>query len=124
MGASLKDAASILKTRLVRGSNTGPSDVRENPELVQEWLKSRRQQITSVVAAVAARARQTRSRIKISAAVFRNGPVDRDVVGQDLKLWCERGYLDFACPMDNFSLSVPFERAVAHSRRDDPQPST
>jgi uncharacterized lipoprotein YddW (UPF0748 family) len=32
--------------------------------------------------------------------VFRNWTTDRDGVGQDWKLWCERGWLDFVCPMD------------------------
>jgi uncharacterized lipoprotein YddW (UPF0748 family) len=91
-----------------------PSDVRENPELVQRWLDFRRQQITSVVAEVATQARQIRPQIKISAAVFRNWPVDRDAVGQDWKLWCEKGYLDFVCPMDYFSSSATFERAVVN----------
>jgi len=89
-----------------------PSIVREDPELAQKWLEFRRRQVTSVVAAVAAQARQIKPQIKISAAVFRNWPVDRDAVGQDWKLWCEKGYLDFVCPMDYFSSSATFERAV------------
>ena len=36
--------------------------------------------------------------LDLSAAVFRNWSTDRDSVGQDWKLWCERGYLDFLCP--------------------------
>ncbi len=91
-----------------------PSDVREKPRLAQQWLDFRRRQITSVVAEVATQARQIRPQIKISAAVFRNWPVDRDVVGQDWKLWCEKGYLDFVCPMDYFSSSATFERAVVN----------
>ncbi len=91
-----------------------PSDVREKPRLAQHWLDFRRRQITSVVAEVATQARTIRPQIKISAAVFRNWPVDRDVVGQDWKLWCEKGYLDFVCPMDYFSSSATFERAVVN----------
>ena len=91
-----------------------PADVREKPRPAQQWLDFRRKQITSVVAEVAAQARQIRPQIKISAAVFRNWPVDRDVVGQDWKLWCEKGYLDFVCPMDYFSSSATFERAVVN----------
>jgi uncharacterized lipoprotein YddW (UPF0748 family) len=89
-----------------------PADVRDNFELSQEWLDFRRRQITSVVAAVATRARRIRPGTLISAAVFRNWPVDRDLVGQDWKLWCEEGYLDFVCPMDYFDSSATFERAV------------
>jgi len=91
-----------------------PADVREDSGLAQKWLDFRRRQITSVVAAVAAQARQIRPQIQISAAVFGNWPVDRDAVGQDWKLWCEKGYLDFVCPMDYFSSSATFERAVAN----------
>jgi len=89
-----------------------PSDVREDAELAEKWREFRRRQITSVVAAVAARARQIRPGIQISAAVFRNWPVDRDTIGQDWKLWCDEGYLDFVCPMDYFSSSATFERTV------------
>lgn len=91
-----------------------PSDVREDSELAQQWLDFRRRQITAVVAEVARQARQIRPGIKISAAVFRNWPVDRDTVGQDWRRWCEAGYLDFVCPMDYFSSSATFERAVTH----------
>ena len=89
-----------------------PADVRNNKSLADRWLDFRRGQITSVVAAVAERARQIRPGIKISAAVFRNWPVDRDAVGQDWKLWCDRGYLDFVCPMDYTSSSGQFRRMV------------
>jgi len=89
-----------------------PADVRRDDELAEQWLDFRRRQITRVVAQVAARARQIRPDVKISAAVFRNWPVDRDTVGQDWKLWCDEGYLDFVCPMDYFSSSATFERAV------------
>ena len=89
-----------------------PSDVRTDDELAERWLDFRRQQITAVVAAVSERARQIRPKVRVSAAVFRNWPTDRDSVGQDWKLWCERGYLDFVCPMDYFASSATFERAV------------
>jgi uncharacterized lipoprotein YddW (UPF0748 family) len=91
-----------------------PSDVRQDPQLAQEWLDFRRRQITAVVSEVATQARQIRPQIKISAAVFGNWSVDRDGVGQDWKLWCEKGYLDFVCPMDYFSSSATFERAVVN----------
>jgi hypothetical protein len=32
--------------------------------------------------------------------VFSKLHIDRDGVGLDWKLWCERGYVDFVCPMD------------------------
>jgi len=89
-----------------------PSDVRNDGELEKKWLDFRRRQITSVVASVEEQARRIKPDIKISAAVFRNWPTDRDSIGQDWKLWCEEGYLDFVCPMDYFSSNTTFERAV------------
>jgi uncharacterized lipoprotein YddW (UPF0748 family) len=89
-----------------------PSDVRNDESLASRWLDFRRQQITTVVAAVAERARQIRPGIRISAAVFQNWPADRDAVGQDWKLWCERGYLDFVCPMDYTTSGSHFQRLI------------
>ncbi len=89
-----------------------PDDVRNKEELSEKWLDFRRQQITAVVAAVAQRAKESRPDIKISAAVFRDWPVDRNSVGQDWKLWCDRGYLDFVCPMDYTPSSSHFRRMV------------
>ena len=36
----------------------------------------------------------------ISAAVFQGYPGTIKSVGQDWGLWCRKGYLDFACPMN------------------------
>lgn len=89
-----------------------PADVRSDAALHEKWLAFRRRQITSVVAAVARRARQIRPGIKISAAVFRNWPVHRDSIGQDWKRWCDSGYLDFVCPMDYTPSTGHFQRLV------------
>jgi uncharacterized lipoprotein YddW (UPF0748 family) len=89
-----------------------PADVRNEGELVPQWLDFRRQQITTVVAAVATQARQIRPGIRISAAVFANWLTDRDTVGQDWKLWCEQGYLDFVCPMDYTASAGHFRNLI------------
>ncbi len=89
-----------------------PADVRSDKALEQKWLDFRRANITTVVAAVSERARKVKPKIQISAAVFRNWIVDRDKVGQDWKLWCERGYVDFVCPMDYTPYNVQFETMV------------
>jgi uncharacterized lipoprotein YddW (UPF0748 family) len=89
-----------------------PADVRNEEGLREKWLDFRRRQITKVVAAVSQQARKIRPGIKISAAVFRNWPVDRNTVGQDWKLWCDRGYLDFVCPMDYTDSNSHFQRMV------------
>jgi uncharacterized lipoprotein YddW (UPF0748 family) len=101
-----------FETVLGKKVKNWPADVRNDAELASKWLDFRRQQITTVVAAVAGRAREIRPGIKISAAVFRNWPTDRDAVGQDWKLWCERGYLDFVCPMDYTSSAGQFRHMV------------
>jgi len=89
-----------FEAAIKRKVNKWPADVRNDGTWVSKWLDFRRQQITTVVAAVAERARQARPGIKISAAVFPNWSADRDSVGQDWRLWCQQGYLDFVCPMD------------------------
>jgi uncharacterized lipoprotein YddW (UPF0748 family) len=93
-----------------------PRDVMADGPYRQQWLDWRRNNITSVVQAVSEQARRVRPKIKISAAVFRNWPVDRDGVGQDWKLWCERGYLDFVCPMDYTENDAQFDVWVASQK--------
>jgi uncharacterized lipoprotein YddW (UPF0748 family) len=85
-----------------------PADVRRDP-LQQKWNDFRRENITKVVAGVAERLRKDKPKVKISAAVFQNWPRDRDGVGQDWKLWCEKGWLDFVCPMDYLNDDDEFE---------------
>lgn len=77
-----------------------PGDVFKDDELKEPWFAFRRNNITTVVAAVAKSAREIRPGIKISAAVFTQPSLDRDIIGQDWGLWCDEGYLDFVCPMD------------------------
>jgi len=101
-----------FEAALRRQVKTWPADVRNDANLAAQWLDFRRQQITTVVAAVAEQARQMRPGIKISAAVFRNWLTDRDTVGQDWKLWCERGYLDFVCPMDYTASGGQFRHMI------------
>lgn len=89
-----------------------PADTRRDEAVRQRWLDFRRDNITRVVAATSDLARKARPNIKISAAVFPRWAVDRDGVGQDWKLWCERGYLDFVCPMDYTPDNTQFENLV------------
>ena len=69
-----------------------------NP-LKEKYRQFRRDNITAVVAAVSREARIIRPGVLITAAVITDGRLARDVFGQDWKLWLEKGYLDFACPM-------------------------
>jgi len=85
------------------------------------WLEFRRRNIDTVVRQVAEQARKIRPGVKVSAAVFRNWPTDRDGVAQDWKMWCEQGWLDFVCPMDYIDSNALFRNVVeaqkAHAGR-------
>jgi uncharacterized lipoprotein YddW (UPF0748 family) len=89
-----------------------PQDVLPGGPARQPWLDWRRANITTVVKAVSEQARSIQPKIKLSAAVFPNWTTDRDGVGQDWKLWCEQGYLDFVCPMDYTPSTRRFENMV------------
>jgi len=90
-----------------------PADVRRDAALETKWLDWRRDSITRLVAATSEAVRKARPKCRVSAAVFSNWAVDRDNVGQDWKLWCERGYVDFVCPMDYTPYNGEFESMVA-----------
>jgi uncharacterized lipoprotein YddW (UPF0748 family) len=89
-----------------------PRDALAEGPIRQQWLDWRRGNITTVVKAVSEQARAVKPKIKLSAAVFSNWPADRDNVGQDWKLWCEKGYLDFVCPMDYTPSNRSFENMI------------
>jgi uncharacterized lipoprotein YddW (UPF0748 family) len=101
-----------FEKRIGQTVNNWPADVKKDGPLVQQWLDFRRSNIDTVVQQVAEQARKVRPGIEISAAVFRNWPVDRDGVGQDWKLWCEKGWLDFLCPMDYTESNATFRNQV------------
>ncbi|MFZ2644282.1 MAG: family 10 glycosylhydrolase [Verrucomicrobiia bacterium] len=90
-----------------------PKDVLGKGPFRQQWLDWRRSNITAVVKAVSEQARVAKPKIKISAAVFRNWATDRDGVGQDWKLWCDKGWLDFVCPMDYTESDRQFDSWIA-----------
>ncbi len=94
-----------------------PEDVRPGGPRRASWLDWRRGNITAVVQAVSEQARGLRPKIKLSAAVFPNWAMDRDHVGQDWKLWCDRGWLDFVCPMDYTSSDAQFENWARNQKR-------
>jgi uncharacterized lipoprotein YddW (UPF0748 family) len=77
-----------------------------------QWLEFRRNTITATVKQVSAAVREINPKLQISAAVFPNWPIHRDQVGQDWKEWCEKGYVDFVCPMTYTSYTPLFESMV------------
>jgi uncharacterized lipoprotein YddW (UPF0748 family) len=90
-----------------------PGEVLGGGALRSQWLDWRRSNISAVVKAVSEQAHALKPKLKISAAVFPNLPVDRDGIGQDWKLWCDEGYLDFVCPMDYSPTHSRFENLVS-----------
>ncbi len=89
-----------------------PGGIEKDDALRAKWLEFRRAQITTVVGAVSAAARTLRPKVEISAAVYMNWPQHRDTIGQDWRTWCEKGYLDFVCPMDYTPWNGQFENIV------------
>lgn len=101
-----------FETHLGRPVPHWPDDLFTPGPLRTSWLDWRRANITAVVRAVSMQARPLHPGLKISAAVFRNWPHDRDDVGQDWKLWCDEHYLDFVCPMDYMDNDTQFDHTV------------
>ncbi len=85
-----------------------PADVLSG-ELKDKYLQFRRDQLTAIVAGVSRKARKVRPDVLISAAVYWHWPSARVMVGQDWKLWAEKGYLDFVCPMQYTLSASDFE---------------
>ncbi|MBT5533058.1 family 10 glycosylhydrolase [Candidatus Poribacteria bacterium] len=94
---------------------TWPDDVidGEHADAFGDW---RREQITRLVRAVSAEARELRPGVEISAAVFRDYPNCRRSVGQDWVDWVAEGYLDFVCPMNYTDDEEQFATWVASQR--------
>ncbi|MFP4058736.1 MAG: family 10 glycosylhydrolase [Candidatus Brocadiia bacterium] len=91
---------------------TWPDDVLRGP-LKARFAAWRQDQITRLVAAVATEARRIRPGVMVSAAVFNNWEAHRFAVGQDWRLWLQKGYLDFVCPMDYTPDADRLEELVA-----------
>ena len=101
-----------FESKLGHAVEKWPDDTRKDEAVRAAWLDFRRSNIDAVVRQVAEEARKIRPGVQISAAVFRNWPIDRDGVGQDWKMWCENGWLDFVCPMDYVDSNISFRNMV------------
>jgi uncharacterized lipoprotein YddW (UPF0748 family) len=97
-----------LRTATIRW----PQDVLNDGDHRKRWLDWRRANITTVVKGVSAQVRPLKPKLKISAAVFSNWSLDRDTIGQDWRLWCDKGYLDFVCPMNYTASNGNFENRI------------
>ncbi len=81
----------------------------------EAYRQFRRDNITQLVATVSKEVRKVRPGVQISAAVFPYWLTARDDVGQDWKLWIEKGYLDFVCPMQYTDSGSLFEHETKRS---------
>lgn len=86
-----------------------PADVRHGGPHQEAYLRWRCGNITRLVEKVHREAKSIRADVLISAAVFRDYPEVLRTIGQDWKLWAERGYLDFLCPMNYTNSLDQFE---------------
>jgi uncharacterized lipoprotein YddW (UPF0748 family) len=88
-------------------------------EKFNEW---RKRVITGWVDELSAAARRARPGIAVSAAVFPDLERARREKAQDWKLWLDRGYVDYVCPMTytpdlgNFQAAVQKQQAWAAQR--------
>ncbi len=101
-----------FEAKLGRAVAHWPQDTRKNEEVRAAWLAFRRANIDTVVRRVSHEAHAIRPSVQVSAAVFRNWPMDRDSIGQDWGMWCEQGWLDFVCPMDYVDSNGAFRSIV------------
>ena len=101
-----------FEARIGRKVEQWPQGVQRDTPLHAEWLQFRCDNITRLVREVHDEVRRVAPTCMISAAVFRDYPQCRDSVGQDWKLWVDKGYLDFVCPMDYTGSDAEFESQV------------
>ncbi|MGQ9732332.1 MAG: glycoside hydrolase family 10 protein [Candidatus Zipacnadales bacterium] len=103
-----------FEERIGRQVASWPLDVAEG-ELREPWLQYRRDQIDAVVKEVSERAHALKPTIKVSAAVFGEWPASRISIGQDAKLWVDKGWLDFVCPM-NYTNDTNYLRRLTEAQ--------
>lgn len=93
-----------------------PKDVQMKGSRREEWIVWCQNNISTLVQTTSEQVRQVRPGIKVSAAVFRNWDVDSRIVMQDWKLWCQKGWLDFVCPMNYTNNDSTYEAWVRRQR--------
>jgi uncharacterized lipoprotein YddW (UPF0748 family) len=70
-----------------------------NPEMWENWRKWREDNITRFVETVIKELKAIRNDIEISAAVFPEYESALTEIMQNWKLWTDKGWFDFVCPM-------------------------
>ena len=76
-----------------------PKALNSDRMLQRQWREFRRDAITAPVREVAELLHREYPSVEVSAAVFTDPLADWDWMGQDWAFWCEKGFLDFVCPM-------------------------
>ena len=76
-----------------------PKALNSDRMLQRQWREFRRDAITASVREVAELLHREYPAVEVSAAVFTDPLADWDWMGQDWAFWCEKGFLDFVCPM-------------------------
>ena len=84
-----------------------PKSVKNDEALFAKWNEFRCKNIDAIVEGVYRRVRAKNPKCEISAAVFPNWNTSPTQVAQNSAKWCEKGLLDFICPM-NYSDSTAF----------------
>ena len=98
-----------FEERIGHAVENWPDDVLPGGKLYADWVQFRCDNITEIVRRVHDEVKRVSPKTLISAAVFSSYPNCRETVGQDWKVWCEKGYLDFVCPMDYTRSDAQFE---------------
>lgn len=88
-----------FEERIGRKLSGWPKVLQRDRALDRAWREFRRDTITAPVAEVSGRIHREHPGVEVSAAVFISPTADWDLMGQDWGTWCEKGYLDFVCPM-------------------------
>lgn len=102
-----------FESRIGRSVANWPRDVDSSGPLAEEWAAFRCDNISRVVHEVHDRVRAAKSKVEISAAVFRDPVRDPYTVGQDWVRWCAEGWLDFVCPMDYVKNPKRYAKVIA-----------
>ncbi len=89
-----------------------PADVSRG-RLKADYQQWRCEQITRLVRDIKALIKSIRPQVLLSAAVYGKYPSCVPSVGQDWRLWLEKGYVDFVCPMN---YTPDLERFTAWTR--------
>lgn len=106
-----------FEKRMGRAIEPWPGAISGNAELEDAWRTFRCETISRIVEVISKRIRRDAPGVKVSGAVFDQTYTAPHTVGQDWVPWCEKGWLDFACPMSYIDDCETYARTLAVLRR-------